>query len=253
MEKQFHVNTKEASIHCKLYSDGARTMSRVILYIHGFGGHMDNRAAARFAELVLSKYKDIGILTFNLPCHGDDVRRVLSLEDCDRYISAVTDYVSTELGAKELFVYATSFGGYLFLRHIHLHGNRFLRSALRCPAVNMHEAMLKNIMTEENRQQLRKGRAASVGFDRKVQIDQAFLTSLAENDLMQFDFTHYSESVIIIQGTKDEIVDIDAVFRFADQNEMMLFTVEGADHRFMDPRKMDEAIKTILDFFELGT
>ena len=39
---------------------------------------------------------------------------------------------------------------------------------------------------------------------------------------------------------------------FADRNGLLCLMIEGADHRFMDPLKMDEAIKEILEFFELS-
>ena len=39
--------------------------------------------------------------------------------------------------------------------------------------------------------------------------------------------------------------------RFADDNVIELVAVEGADHRFHDPKKMDQAVAAIISFFEL--
>ena len=56
---------------------------------------------------------------------------------------------------------------------------------------------------------------------------------------------------MIIHGTEDEIVSIDAVRDFADNNIIEFLPVEGADHRFRNERKMEMAIKSILDFYNL--
>ena len=47
----------------------------------------------------------------------------------------------------------------------------------------------------------------------------------------------------------DEVVSYDSSREFADNNLIEFVTVEGADHRFHDPKKMDVAIKNILEFF----
>ena len=54
---------------------------------------------------------------------------------------------------------------------------------------------------------------------------------------------------MIIQGTKDEIVPIEPVKEFAENSFLDFIAVEEADHRFHDPKKMDEAILQIETFF----
>ena len=251
MEKYFNLNAEGCSIRCKLYYDDLSRIRRAVLFGHGFGGHKDNRAAARLAARMLEKNKGCLLMTFNWPCHGDDVRKLLRLEDCDRYLRLALDWLRQHFPEAELDACATSFGGYLFLKYLSEHPNPFRRVALRCPAVNMYEVLSGVIMREEDRKRLARGKSVAVGFDRKVEVDRVLLESLRQADLTQRDFLPLAEDILIFQGVKDEVVPFAAVEAFADRNCIEFVPVEGADHRFQDPAKMDFAIARILDFFGL--
>ena len=155
-EKQFNINEEGCSVRCKAYLNDPRSAGRVVLFGHGFGGHKDNRAAERFALKYLSKYKDAAVITFDWPCHGEDGRKRLSLEDCDQYIRLLLSYIEKQYAPKKIFGYATSFGGYLFLKYTHEHGLPFARMALRCPAVCMYDALTQGIMTQGDHELLEK-------------------------------------------------------------------------------------------------
>ena len=249
MEKAFSVNAEGCSIRCRLYADGAGPIGRVVLFGHGFGGHKDNRAAARFAGRMLEKNKGTALVAFDWPCHGEDVRKLLRLEDCSRYLRLTAAYIRSRWEDPALYGYATSFGGYLFLKYLSEEGNPFAKLALRCPAVDMYEGLSRNILTEAERDRLAHGKPVSAGFDRKVTIDRAFLESLREADITKRDFLPWADDIIILQGTRDEIVPFEAVKAFAEENVIEFEAVEGADHRFQDPRLMDRAIARILAFF----
>lgn len=248
-ERYFDINRDGCSIRCKLYRDPDREIRRVVVFGHGFGGHRDNRAAARFAGMVLDKHRDTATLCFDWPCHGSDARKKLSLDDCDHYLSLVLSHVREALGVEEIYGYATSFGGYLFLKYLAEHGSPFRRLALRNPAVGMYEVLTRAILTEEAQKQLDRGKEVEAGFDRKIRIGSAFLESLREADIRRHDYLEQAEDILIVQGTKDEIVPFEMVRRFADENLIELVAVEGADHRFQDPHKMELAIKAICAFF----
>ena len=248
--KLFTINRNGCSIHCRLYQADSPETGRVVLYGHGFGGHKDNRAAARFAEYVLSKQKGIAVLCFDWPCHGEDARKKLLLEDCSLYLDSIIDYVRSQFPEAKLQVYATSFGGYLFLNYIAKNGSPFEKIALRCPAVPMYDVLMHAIASPEDEEKLAKGKEVLVGFDRKIRISPEYVKSLRETDLNQADFTPYCDDILIVHGTKDEIVPIAAVEAFAERNHIPFFPIEKADHRFVDPGKMTEAIKLIAEFLE---
>lgn len=251
MIKYFDINKENCSIHCDLYYNEQEVVNRVIVYGHGFCGHKDNRASEKFAKHILSKYKDIGVVTFNLPCHGDDIRKNLLLNDCDLYIKLVAEYVRETYKTDVLYVYATSFGGYLFLKYIAEHGNPFQKCVFRCPAVNMFEVLTNSVMSEGEYEAVIRGKPALVGFDRKIKVTGSFLEDLKKADLFLYDFTPYHEDILIMHGTKDEIVPFEKSKMFAEKNKIDFVPVEDADHRFVDSKKMNLATEYTTLFFEL--
>ena len=251
MEKYYHINREGRSICCKLYCSDPGGVRQVILYGHGFGGHKDNRAAEKFAHRVLEKNKGVAIVTFDWPCHGDDVRKLLRLEDCADYLRLMLEDLQTRFAPEAVLGYATSFGGYLFLKYLSEEGNPFRRLALRCPAVPMYRVLTQAIMTEDLTARLEKGKPVLVGFDRKIAVDRAFLESLQAQDIAGRDYLPYADDLLILHGTEDEIVPIDAVRHFAEENVIEFIPVERADHRFQNPAAMELATNRILDFFGL--
>lgn len=220
------------------------------MFVHGFAGHKDNGAAEKFAERILSKFKGIAVLTFNLPCHGDDVKKKMILQDCMDYFQILTDYIRTDFHPDEIYTYATSFGGYLVLKYIAEYGNPFVKIALRCPAVNMAEVLTNSIMKKDEFENLNKGKTVQVGFDRKIDINRQFLKDLESSDIQQLDYTPFADNIIIMHGTADEIVPFDASERFADNNVIEFIPVDNADHRFQNPACMELATKKVIEFFQ---
>lgn len=249
MHRYFQINEGGHNIRCKLYCDDPRSITRAVVFCHGFGGHKDNGAAEKFAQRLLTKYKNTAMITFDLPCHGDDVKKKLSLTDCDTYLQLVTAYVQQQYAPEALYAYATSFGGYLLLRYLQKHGDPFRKIALRCPAVDMYTVLTGSILSPQEREKLDKGKEIPVGFDRKIMIGKAFLQELQENAVHEMDFLDFAEDILILHGTGDEIVPFDMAYAFADNNLIEFVPVEGADHRFRDMKKMEAAIKHILEFY----
>lgn len=251
MERYFEINEIGHNIRCKLYCNSPVAIEKVILYCHGFAGHKDNKAAAKFADRVLTKYKKTAVLAFDWPCHGDDVKKKLQLKDCDTYVRLITEYIKKQYETKELYAYATSFGGYLILKYLSENGNPFRKIALRCPAVDMYGTLTKSIITPEAREKMDKGKNAPVGFDRKIEVSLQFLAELQEADITGRDFLPFADDIIIIHGTKDELISGDDLRRFADDNVIEFIPIQNADHRFQDPNTMEAATKAVLGFFEL--
>ena len=75
MHKYFEINGQGHNIRCKLYYQGSGAAKRTVIFCTGFAGHKDNRAAEGFAEKLLSKHKDVNMVVFNWPAHGDDVKK----------------------------------------------------------------------------------------------------------------------------------------------------------------------------------
>ena len=251
MHKYFEINEQGHNIRCKLYSQGPAAAKRAVIFCTGFAGHKDNRAAEGFAEKLLSKAKDVIVIVFNWPAHGDDVKKRLTLEDCDVYLELVIRETKVRFGAEQLYAYAASFGGYLVLKYISERGSPFERIALRCPAVDMYAVMIQDILRNDEQDRIMKGKDVQAGFDRKVAINRAFLDDLRENDLRKRDFLDWAESILILHGTADEVVPFADSRSFAEDNLIEFIPVEGADHRFQNPVHMSLATKYVMQFFAL--
>lgn len=251
MEKYFSINQKNMSVKCKIYCENPRAVERVVLSGHGFGGHKDNRAAEKLYNRLQKRNKNIALITFNWPGHGDDASPQLRLEGCDRYLTAVLDYIRTELHTEEIYGSANSFGGYLFLKYIYEHGSPFVKTVLRSPAVNIYQSLRERIMNASELEEIEKGRTALVGFDRKIRVSAEFLNDLKEADITTWDFSPFADDIFIIHGDRDEIIDCEASWMFAEENGIGFYIEEGADHRCTDPLKMDDAIKQTVQFFGL--
>lgn len=251
MERYFEINENGHNIRCKLCCREPQSIRQLVIFVHGFAGHKDNAAAAKFAQRMITKYKGAALITFDLPCHGDDVKKRLRLTDCLEYLDLVVQYARKQFQPETLYGHATSFGGFVILRYIADHGSPFRRIGLRCPAVNMFDVLTGAIMTEEEQEKLRRGRDVSVGFDRKIPVNAAFLQELQDKDIRKLDFLDYAEDILILHGTADTVVPFAAGETFCADQLIEFIPVPDADHRFRDPRKMDLAIKAILEFFDL--
>ena len=251
MHRYFEINGGGHNIRCKLYYQDLKSIRRVVVFCHGFGGHKDNGAAEKFAERLLTKHKGCAMVTFNWPSHGDDVKKKLTLADCDAYLTLVLDHVKEKYQPEGIYCYATSFGGYLTLKYIAEHGSPFRRIALRCPAVPMYDVLTGTIMAAGDTEKLQKGKDIPVGFDRKIMVGQAFLNELQEHDIRKLDYLDWAEDILILHGTADEIVPFAAARAFAEAQLIEFVPVEGADHRFRGQQHMELAIKKILEFFDL--
>ncbi|WP_409499732.1 alpha/beta hydrolase [Mannheimia glucosida] len=247
MEKRFEINEQGLSIRCKLfYEKELQQIENVVIVLHGFGSSKDLKSNTKFGERLSSKYKGYAALAFDFPCHGNDARKKLSVEESIIYLQLVIDYAKTNLNAKNLYAYGTSFGGYLTLKYLAEKGNPFRKIALRAPAVQIYHSLM-NRLSEDERQKLAKGREILWGFDRQMKISQAFFDELT--DITQNDYLDYAEQMLILHGTEDEMVALSTSQQFADNNVIELLPIEGADHAFSNPKLMDIAIGKIVEFF----
>lgn len=248
MIKNFSINEHGFSVRCKLYCADERAVSSAVIFGHGFGGNKENKIAAKLADRIQKRHPSAALLIFDWPCHGEDARNKPVLDDCVAYLDLVIGYVRSRYHADTLYGTANSFGGYVFLKYIRDRGNPFVRTALRCPAVNMDEILTNVIMTPDDLKLLKKHKPVQVGFDRKIRMTSDFVESLQREDILHSDFSSCAGDMMILHGTKDEIVPFETVRAFADANGIPFYAVESADHKFSDPAILDDVIARIIRF-----
>lgn len=249
MEKHFDINEDGYSVRCKLVaSKEARTYERVVICTHGYGGNKDRANIQKFAEKETAKYKTDAVIAFDWPCHGQDARKKLVLSECMEYLTLVVNHVKNVLQAKEIFIYSVSFGGYLTLKYIAEIGNPFRRIALRCPGIRMYDLMRANV-SDDDWTKIEKGKDVMIGMERKMKVDRQLFDDLAASDVRKYEYFDDADDMLILHGTADTTVPIEDSQAFAENNVIEFVPVEGADHPFRDPKLMDFAIHTIIEFF----
>lgn len=252
MEKLFDINEQGYSIRCKLITKdndkNKRTFSHVAIVTHGYGSNKDTAGTSKFGQHLTSKYKDYAVIAFDWPCHGADARKKLTIAECLTYLTLVVNYAKESLQADKLYIYSTSFGGYITLRYLIEVGNPFTKIALRCPAIEMHRTIRENI-DDADLNKLKKGKDIQVGFARKMKIDQSFLDDLDAFKITNYEYFDFADDMLIIHGTKDIMVPIADSKQFAENNVIQFIPVEGANHPFQDPNHMALAIHKIVEFF----
>lgn len=252
MNKYFDINEAGFSIRCKLYyNKDIHNHTDVVIATYGFGGNKDNKAIEKFADRITTKYKGYVVVAFDWPCHGNDARNQLLMEECIKYMDLVIGYVKNELKAERIYNYSSSLGAYITLRYLDAFGtNPFVRTAFRCPAIKMYDAFAMHI-TSDDWDKLNKGKEILRGHDRKIKLPKSFFEELKEHDVSQNDYMEYADDIIIIHGTKDEAIPIETVVEFSENNVIELFTVQNADHPFSNPDYMDQAIGKMIEFLHV--
>lgn len=252
MEKYFDINTQGYSVRCKLFCNDndktTRTFEHVVIVTHGFGSNKETAGTLHFAKHLTSKYKGYAVIAFDWPCHGADARKKLTIEECLRYLTFVTTYAKETLQATHIYNYSSSFGAYITLRYLIEVGNPFTKIALRCPAIHMYETMYHHIAPADHAK-LKKGKEIQIGFERKMKIDHSFLDDLRQFDVMAHEYFDYADTMLIIHGTKDEMIPIADSKAFAENNVIEFIPVEGANHPFQNPNHMALAVHKIIEFF----
>ena len=247
--RELDINEDGYSIRCKITAGtDDRTHDRVIICTHGFGGTKDIPSIQKFAEKEVGKHKRDAVIAFDWPCHGRDARKKLELDECFSYLSIVVNYAKRELGAAHLYIYSVSFGAYLTLAYLVEHGNPFDRIALRSTGIRMAQLM-DDYVSPADRAKFDRGKEVEVGFDRLVKIDRGLIDDLAAHDITKAEFFDWADDILMLHGENDQFIPIDEARAFADDNVIELVAVPDCDHTFHDPKKMDFAIHTVVEFF----
>lgn len=226
-------------IPCKLFSKNSQCRA-VIIGIHGFGGSKESFALTLLAEKMPADYS---LIAFDLPAHGQSAPdSSLTLSNCISDLTTVCEHVKRSYPGAEILVFATSFGGFIWLNAEKQLKDLVLRVVLRVPAVDMGKSLLRNLPISF--EEFRESGYASWG---SGGVTYSFYTELMENDVA--DLSPVLPTLMIC-GDKDELVDYNAQLSFAKRNPytVRMMTIKNAGHRFTGDGELEKAIAAAVDF-----
>lgn len=213
---------------------------QILICIHGFNG--DSKSS------VISALKDelsndnIEVLTFDLPCHGEDKTTNLKLIDCQNKLSNFVNSIIQNNDCPISF-FATSFGAYLLLNYLNTSQYKFDKIILRCPAVFMDKVLYNKILPMNNLSYNDlKDNEINIGLNRTMFIDNNFVKELENSQIKNINNNYFYN---IIQGKKDDIVDYKENELFFNNLSLhhKFYYFENANHRFKNKGELEKIIE----------
>ena len=214
-----------------------------IVAVHGFGGDKDSTAIEALAECMTAR--GYAVIAFDFPAHGaSKADEYFCTANCRLDLENVFEHAQRLYPeAQNKAVFATSFGGYITLLSLDILPED-VRIVLRAPAVDMR-ATFKHLLpctTDE----YKKAGTVEMGFERKMNVPYSFYEELCENDISQCPF---DRDMLIIHGSKDDIVLPEHIRRFCEANpKAKLEIIKGADHRFKGEGEIEKVITAASEY-----
>lgn len=247
MEKQIKINNLSASLY--IPNESAKG---VVIGIHGFSGDKESSVL-----IELSKHLNkngVALVTFDLPCHGEnDNSKILKLDECINSIKSIFEFTKSNFKNIPISVFATSFGGYLFLNYLSKSDEPLNKVILRAPAIYMAKVLINSFLKWRNLSKEDLKIPVNVGKEQELFIDETFLSDLHNNNLEKARPT--DNFLYIIQGKKDDIVDPvqnEAFFKKLYPNKHKFIWFEDADHRFKKAGELDKIIAETMNILNLN-
>lgn len=217
----------------------------IVLCLHGFAGDKESSVIAALMQRL--DEKDIGIVTFDWPAHGESKApdSNLTVENCLADLDMVYKFI-VEKEHKLISCFATSFGGYLATLYRNEHLEAFSKIVLRSPALNMGK-IFRGFLTENEFNDLMRGGKTIQGFERKMYLGKEFYDSLLAHDAFSPD-PPYPEKVLILQGDKDDVVNPEDTIEYARRNRIRIEIFEGTDHLYKRPGEKEKIVEVAEGF-----
>ena len=212
--------------------------SALLILCHGFAGDKASSVIAAVAKKLAAR--NIRCVTFDWPGHGKSPAssQELSISNCLRDLDTVLSHSRIE--GRPVYIFATSFGGYLAMLYQKSHPDAFEKIILRSPALRMPE-IFEGFIREEQRERFRQGEALNFGFERELLLTNRFAKDLQEHPLYEGEIPG-SPSIHIIQGDRDDVVNPSDTIAYAQRNHCSLTLVKGADHRYKNPGNLEQIL-----------
>lgn len=237
----FEIKSESYNIPCKLFEPD-ETPELIVIGVHGFAG--DKESSVLFALAKELCEKGSALICFDFPAHGQSRAKdcELLVSNCKSDLASVIEFVKDKFPKSLYGIFATSFGGYIALLSIRSLSDFSI--VLRAPAVKMDKIFLEKIIPVPQEEFINNG-GVECGFERKMFVSAKFYNELINNPVNTI-----SKPLMIIHGTKDDIVSYQDILEFCKRNEnVTLISIENADHRFKNEGESEQIVKNAMQWY----
>ena len=219
----------------------------MILCLHGLAGDKNSSVILRLSQVM--EEKNIGTFTFDWPAHGEskETGRSFTTENCLDYIRTAVSLIRDRFGSIPLYCFATSYGGYMAMLYHLACPDTFDKIFLRSPALNIAQT-LTGFMDEEQLKIFLEGKELNFGFDRPLLLTKAFYEDIKAHDIFSREPVH-PEKIFIIHGQEDDVVPVEDSMAYASKNNIRLYVLPGADHRYKNPGEVEKVMEVAGQWF----
>lgn len=253
MKEDLIINCNNEQVNLNIfYCHSDKIVDDVILFIHGFGG---DRKSEIIKDIVFSLLqKNVAVVTFDLPCHGDNNYGIssFSVKNALNYIHTIETYLTTKFGIKNVHFFSTSYGAYLTLLHFKSTNNNNSKAIFRAPAILMPSIFESKILNYLGKTlSIFKEEGSTVlGFSKQMQVPYSYYEELMENNIASHAFKN---KIYICQGDQDPVVELASVKDFAKNNSSntTLEIFEGSNHSIKHFHEVPRIIEIVKEHFSL--
>ena len=246
MEQQITITQGTNGIPCRITEPDGVPVRRAVLSIHGLGGSSLDAIQEGIAEEMM--LFGTATVRFDLPAHGENPVRELTLHGCVETVMAVGTYARARYAdVEDLCIFATGFGAYVTL--VALPGllamAERIKLVIQTPSVRMDETILSMLRT--SREALQALDRITLPAARPFDVTYRFYEELRANIVL----AEQPIPMLVLHSEEDQYIRMQDVRQFMQMNEdARLVIIPGTSHQFLEEGAWDLVLDLTRDWFE---
>ncbi len=215
----------------------------IILYLYGFASGPQSDKAQFFKN----KFTSLGV-TFDIFDYIPDEESFRNLTT-SLLLENLHSYIGLNYPKEHLFLFGSSFGGFLLTWYASRHPERIRKLILMAPALRFSASSVCKIHGITPSLWKKQGfvLVSHYRYNREIPLNYTFYEDLLTNSPPDFINVEISIPTLILHGKSDEVVPVAWSQTFADLNQqVLLYTLDG-NHQLLDQKEiMWELVKEFL-------